>query len=403
MKNKTSTQIIELHLIRYCHLLPLLALWLMSGCVKLPDQQTSAWPWEYGRGQGDPNLPDFIAFRGGVANFDEPPRAVKPITPEAIGLPIPESPPVITTSPAVKAEVAAAKVREADTVAAIPNKDYDFRVGEKISSSALLQAFNTDNSSKEFFAYNNGGAPVSVVIDIDRGASQNASANKPLPHYAVVPAHTDDSLVELSPQKSGAHLSFRYSYQWTIGDYTARHNCPEQYRFPFDKKVRAYAQVGDAKNSSPYSRYAVVFSLPKGTSVLAARKGTVVRIHPDGKFDILHEDSTIGTYSHLETVAQNMKVGKIVTTEDIIGIAGSAENNKDAYMQITVWRPEPLTSSTLSVSTQQIGFDAVSFPLPFSANVADKGKVLVESQWLSSGQPPAVNKLQKRKPKTVSH
>jgi len=371
----------------------------MSGCVKLPDQQTSAWPWEYGRGQGEPNLPDFIAFRGGVANFDEPPRAVKPITPEAIGLPIPESPPVTTSSPAVKAEVIAAKVREAETVAAIPNKDYDFRVGEKISSSALLQAFNTGNSDKEFIAYNNGGAPVSVVIDIDKSASKNASANKPLPHYAVVPAHTDDSLIQLSPQKSGAHISFRYSYQWTIGDYTARHNCPEQYRFPFGKKVRAYAQVSDAKNSSPYSRYAVVFSLPKGTPVLAARKGTVVRIHPEGKIDILHEDATIGTYSHLETIAKNMTVGKAVSTEDIIGIAGTAENNNDAYMQLTVWRPEPPRSTALLISTQEIGFDTVSFPLSFSATASDKGKVLVESQWLSSGQSPAIKKQPKRKSK----
>lgn len=373
----------------------------MAGCVKLPEQQTSAWPWEYGRGQGEPNIPDFIAIRGGVANFGEKPRTVKPVTPEAIGLPVPEAPPASTTVPAVKAEPAVKKSTETDKVVAIPNKDYDFKVGEKISTSALLQAFNTDNSNKEFIAYNNGGAPVSVVIDIDRNSTQNAVANKPLPHYAVVPAHTDDSLIQLSPQKSGAQISFRYSYQWTLGDYTARHNCPEQYRFPFTKKVRAYAQVIDAKNVSPQSRYAIVFTLPKGTPVLAARKGKVVRIHPEGKIDILHEDATIGTYSHLETVVQNMTVGKTVSTEEIIGIAGTAENNKDAYIQLTVWRPEPLSGTKLLIRTQETGFDTVSFPLPFSATASDKGKVLVESQLISSGQLPAVAKQSKRKQKNI--
>jgi len=374
----------------------------MSGCVKLPEQQNSAWPWEYGRGQGEPNIPDHFSFRAGVANFDEPPRAVKPIIPEAIGSPAPEVRPVTTTSAVVKTETSAERGVEADKVVATPNKDYDFRVGEKHSSSALLQPLNTYNASKDITAFNNGCAPVSVVIDIDRSTSQNTSANKSLPYYAVVPANTDNSVVRLSPQQSGAPFSFRYSYQWIIGDYTARHNCPEHYRLPFDEKVRAYAQVNDAKNSSPYTRYAVIFSLPKGTPVLAARKGTVVRSHPDGKIDILHEDATIGTYSHLETIARNMTVGKTVTTGDIIGIAGAAENNKDAYMQLAVWRPEQRTSTTLLVSAQQIGFDAVSFPLPFSDMDSDKGKVLAESQPVSRGKLPALNKQSKRKPKAAN-
>jgi murein DD-endopeptidase MepM/ murein hydrolase activator NlpD len=376
----------------------------MSGCVKLPEQQTSAWPWEYGRGQGEPNVPDYISFRAGVANFDEPPRTVKPVTPESIGLPAPEATSsTALPAPAVIAETAVKKSTETDKDVAIPNKDYDFKVGEKISSSALLQAFNTDNSDKEFIAYNNGGAPVSVAIDIDRSASQNASVNVTLPYYTVVPANTNKTLLQLSPQKSGTHLSFRYSYQWTIGDYTARHNCPEQYRFPFNKKVRAYAHVSDTINAHPSSRYAVVFTLPKGTPVLAARKGTVVRIHPNGKIDILHDDATIATYSNLEAIARDIAVGKTITTEDAIGVAGTAENNKDAYIQLTVWRPEPQTSSALLVSVQEIGFNSVSFPLPFSVAASDKGKVLVENQLISSGQLPAINKQPKRKPKSVNH
>lgn len=389
-------------LIRYGRLLLLLTLWFMSGCVKLPEQQKTAWPWEYGRGQGEPNIPDHFAFRAGIANFGDQPRAVKPVTPEAIGSPTPEVRPASTTPPAIKTETPAERSEQADKVAGTPKKNYDFRVGEKISSSALLQALNNYNASKDITAFNNGNAPVSVVIDIDRSTSQNTSANKTLPYYAVVPANSDNSLVQLSPQQSGAPFSFRYRYQWIIGDYTARHNCPEQYRFPFAEKVRAFAHVNDAKNSPPDTRYAVTFTLPKGTPVLAARKGTVVRCHPDGKIDILHEDATIGTYSHLESIARNMTVGRTVTTVDIIGIAGTAEDNKDAYLQLAVWRPEPRTTTTLLTSTQQMGFDTVSFPLPFRSMASDKGKVLTESQPVTSGKLPALNKQAKKKPKAVN-
>src|SRR6266568_8994836 len=115
----------------YGRLLLLLTLWFMSGCVKLPEQQNNAWPWEYGRGQGEPNIPDYVSFRAAVANFGEPPRAVKPVTPEAIGSPVPEARPATTTSPTVKPEPFAERGLEAGKIVAIPNKDYDFRVGEK--------------------------------------------------------------------------------------------------------------------------------------------------------------------------------------------------------------------------------------------------------------------------------
>ncbi len=374
----------------------------MSGCVQLPDQQKNAWPWEYGRGQGEPNIPDYVSFRAGIANFGEPPRAVKPVTPEAIGSSTPEARSAITISPATRTGASSGMGVEVDKVVATPAKDYDFRVGEKNSLSALFHPVNTYNAGKVITAFNNGCAPVSVVINIDSSMSHNTSANKTLPYYAVVPANTDNSLVQLSPLQSGTPISFRYSFQWTIGDYTARHNCMEHYRFPFDKKIRAYAQVNDGKDSSPYARYAVIFSVPKGTAVLAARKGTIVRSDPDGKIDILHEDATIGTYSHLETIAGNMTVGKTVTTEDVIGIAGTAENNRDAYMQLTVWRPEPRAGTSLLISTQQIGFDAVSFPLPFSAMASEKGKVLVESQTVSRGKLPTLNKQSKKKPKAAN-
>ncbi|MCM2358268.1 MAG: M23 family metallopeptidase [Geobacteraceae bacterium] len=154
--------------------------------------------------------------------------------------------------------------------------------------------------------------------------------------------------------------------------------------------------VSKATNATAFTRYAVVFSMPKGTPVLAARKGTVIRISPD-KIDILHEDSTIGTYSHLERIVDDIVVGKTVSSEDIIGIAGTTEDNKDAYMQLTVWRPEPAQGNSLQVNSQRTGLAAVSFPLAFSRTASDKGTVLIQDQPVSRDKLPASRKQSKRK------
>ena len=375
-------------------LLLLLATCIMSGCMNLPEQK-GIWPWEYTKGKGEPDTGDYFAVRMGVGKFDEPPTPVKPATPETDQQLAPD----VHSAPAISSIIADPLADSSEGPSRHPGqaiKDYDFTVSENASTSTSRQLLDMVRSAKDITAFNSGNAPVTVAIDIDPSSFQNSSADKTLPHYAVVPANTTRTLVQVSAKVKDAAFNFRYNYLWNIGDYTARHNCPEHYRFPFGEKVRAYARVRD-KTETPHNRYAVTFSMPKGTPVLAARKGTVVNISSDSKIDILHEDSTIGTYRHLEKVAKNIVVGKTVTTEDVIGIVGTAKNRKDAYLQLIVWRPEPEPPDASRANTQRIGLGAVSFPLAFSSTASDKGTVLTVSQPVSRGKLPAVNKQPKRK------
>jgi hypothetical protein len=185
-----------------------------------------------------------------------------------------------------------------------------------------------------------------------------------------------------------------------MGDYTARHHCPEQYRFPFGDNVRAFASVGGNADPTPYTRHAVVFSLPAGTPVLAARKGTVVQIKSDDRIDILHDDATIASYSHLGTIAQGITVGKTVSTDDIIGSVTATGNQKEAYMQLAVWRPEPLPPITLQkTDSTGSGFDLVSFPLEFCSADTNECGVLTKSQTVSRSKIAETKKQAKRKVK----
>lgn len=368
---------------------------ILCGCVSLPEKEHGIWPWEYDRGQGEPNTGDYVSFRAGVAKFGEPPKAVKPIKPESVEAHPPGALPT-TEAFVTKAEPPGASQQRPDKANSTKKRGYDFTVREIKSTSANL-LLDAGTPAYDIVAFNHGNSPVSVAIAIDKGSTQNASADKALPYFSVVPAHSEKTLVRFSAQSKGQALEVHYNSSWSIGDYAASHNCPEQYRFPFGEKIRAYASVKNTAGDTPYTRHAVVFSVPKGTPVLAARKGTVIQVSSDGTVDILHEDSTIGSYFHLEKIGEYIVVGQTVTTNDAIGIAGTSENNKDAYMQLTVWSPKSRNDDHQALNTQAIGFKALSHPIAFMSANSSTGIVLTKNQPVSRGKLPTSDKQTKRK------
>ena len=357
--------------------LPLLFLCL-SGCVSLQDTHDRVWPWEYARGKGEPETSDYFSLRSGVAKFGEAPQPLKPVSPADVA-PTPAG--EQSTPPPPPSAATPATNRETESQPA--DADNVFRVTEtpSVSRSSLL---GTTRPAYDITASNRGDAPVSVAIMLDQGSTQNMAADRTLPSYGVVPAHSERILLHLAPKNEAVPFRFRYSYRWTIGDYTARHDCPEAYRFPFGEKVRAFASVNAATNASAYTRYAVVFSVPAGTPVLAARKGIVVRISGNEAIDVLHEDATIGTYSHLERIGDRIAVGTAVAAGDQLGVAGEAEDQKGAYLQLAVWRPEPASGEAWRAPPQRMELVPVSFPLAFRSTATGKSRILMQNQAVGS-------------------
>lgn len=136
--------------------------------------------------------------------------------------------------------------------------------------------------------------------------------------------------------------------------------------------------------------------MPVDTPVFAARKGTVVR-KAKNKLDILHEDSTIATYNHLGKIADDIVVGKVISTEDVIGTAGAVDS-KEAYIQLTVWRPEAPPAGSATSAPPNMGFDLVSFPLEFCSRSSNECSILTQSQWLSQNKVTEAKKQRKPKP-----
>lgn len=379
----------------------LLAGCLMFGCVSGPLPEKAAWPWESSKDYDKFQTGNFIGIRGNVAKFDEPPKAVKPVSPEAIKPPIPDSIPAIEAS-AAKSRLPLLPV-ESETVRVKPDpmqkKEYDFTLRDIKTAPPSYLPIDSIRAEYDITAFNHGNAPVSVTIGIDPATSQNISADKTLPFNFVVKPNSEQALVHIGQKAKTESYNFRSVFSWNIGDYTASHNCPEHYQFPFANNVQAFAHASDNANTSAYTRYSVIFSVPVGTRALVARKGAVVQIRTD-KIDILHDDSTIATYGHLGKISEDMSVGKVVSTEDVIGVVGSTADNKEGYLQLTVWRPEPLPTASLRAFSQSGGFDAVSFPLEFCTADSSQCRVITQDQMVSRNKITEARKQGTRKSKS---
>lgn len=375
---------------------------LSFGCVRGPLPEKSAWPWESTNDFEKTQTGNFFSIRGNVATFDEPPKAVKPVRPEDLE---PHSPaaksPETSGAKTEPPLLSTASEAGTDKVKYNARSEYDFTVHDiKIAPPSYLP-MESVRSAYDITAFNHGNSPVSVTIGIDPESAHNMAADRNLPFNSVVMPNSAQVLVHIGPKMKSESYNFRTTYSWSIGDYTASHNCPEHYQFPFGNNVRAFASVSDNANTAASTRYAVIFSMPAGTPVLVARKGAVVQIRAD-RIDILHDDATIATYGHLGKISENIVAGMALSAEDVIGVVGPTADNKEGYLQLTVWRPEPLPIASLRTVSQSGGFDYVSFPLEFCSTDSGQCRVISQSQMVARKKMTGARKQDIRKLKTKS-
>lgn len=177
------------------------------------------------------------------------------------------------------------------------NSEYDFSVDlSRIAQPAYVPVARV--SSYDLVAKNKGYYPVTVVIDVNQDILHT---NTTLPFAGVIPPKSDKVLFQVRMKAKNASEIIPYKLFWQLGSYNAQHNTDYNYQLPSKYNVKAFASVdeGDTKTTT-FTKYAVVFTLPPKTDVLAARNGFVARINKNS-VDIVHDDLTIATYSHVDT------------------------------------------------------------------------------------------------------
>ena len=262
--------------------------------------------------------------------------------------------------------------------------DYDFSV-DLVRANQPSYMPVARIAEHDLIAKNRGYAPVSVIVDADQ---EFLHANLPLPLVAVVPPNSEKSLVLLKRKAKNRNENIGYKLSWDLGNCNAQHSDNQNYQLPFGDNIRAFASVNEGdRKTTLYTKYAVVFSMPPKTAVLAARNGIVIRMKAKSRIDVLHDDSTIGTYSHLDEIDKGLFVGRKIGCGDVIGVAGISEDQKESYVQLTVWRlgvtPE---TSTSPAKAEGPTFNHVSLPLKFCGSDFKVCSVLAKSKpvWRSN-------------------
>lgn len=220
----------------------------------------------------------------------------------------------------------------------------------------------------DFFAINRTEAlPVTVSIDL---TIDNMNFVDGLDAPIVLSGGERRPYFSLRAASDGP-WRWHYVFGWSRGDYTAQHDDDHQYRLPFvdGEAFRINQGCNGSFSHMGNDRYAVDFGTPVGTTITAARAGTVVdaiesnrRGGPserfrefDNRIVILHDDRTHAVYSHLQFDGALVEIGDVVVAGQPIGFSGNtgfssgphlhfavAKGQGDEYAEVTL----PITFAT---------------------------------------------------------
>ena len=124
------------------------------------------------------------------------------------------------------------------------------------------------------------------------------------------------------------------------------------YALPFEKDKTRLLVQGYFGKFSHKERAALDFKMKKGTNVLAARGGIVVRVKEDGEkgglkskyrkegnnIVIQHPDNSRSGYWHLQKNGALVNVGDTVKMGQVIGLSGNTGYTSGPHLHFIVWR-----------------------------------------------------------------
>jgi murein DD-endopeptidase MepM/ murein hydrolase activator NlpD len=215
-----------------------------------------------------------------------------------------------------------------------------------------------------FLAENQLDAP--ATLEIDFPTLENLSSPVRLPLRAVVDPHSRTSLLTIRSVDSSRATRWRWRWSWTTGVLHADHDDAVRYLTPWSssQRFRVGKAVGGGGSHTGKARFAFDFRMPVGTTIQAARDGTVVRVveHFDAggleeRFKkranavfILHSDGTIARYLHLKQRGALVAVGDRVHAGDPIGLSGNTGYSSRPHLHFDVFNvDDELGRQTLEV------------------------------------------------------
>ena len=149
---------------------------------------------------------------------------------------------------------------------------------------------------------------------------------------------------------------YKYGYrvEWKPGGRQKSPPKPYLYALPYadgPHRVRQAFLGRFSHYSGSQDEYAVDFSMPVGTRVMAARSGIVVALRSDAKLGgksqeykkdynyivIRHDDGTYAEYLHLDQDGVQVHAGDSVSTGQAIGLSGETGYTSEPHLHFAVF------------------------------------------------------------------
>ena len=260
-------------------------------------------------------------------------------------------------------------------------------------------AIRSEHGKQILSAQNDGSAPILATVNLIN--PDGAIIDHTSPIMLVVKPQERIQIASIHGAVAGQRYRITTPYKFSIGDPDAIHDPAATYQLPFqDGQAVKVGQVFGGRittHNDLDSRYAVDFDVPIGTPVLAARSGRVVDIDqnftqggndPSLKANhvlILHEDGTLGIYSHFSANRISVSIGQWVNAGTLIGYSGNTGYSSGPHVHFAVL----INSRTPDGSAKY-----VSVPVNFVNGAPDQQVQLLQDEILvvnHGGQLPPQN------------
>ena len=222
--------------------------------------------------------------------------------------------------------------------------------------------------------------------------AENVSVQRALPVYAVVQPYSELLLLQISPMTLGRNHRFATQSTYKLGSIVAVPDPRAVYRLPYENGrsffISQTAGGPITTHDGEDSRFAVDFTMPENTPIVAAREGLVIASESSHRLggrnpalmsmanfvSILHADQTVATYAHLAPGGVLVRPGERVLAGTTIGFSGATGYTSGPHLHFVVQK----------LVRQIQGFAAVSLPLRFY--VGDPQYVFEPGyqQWLTA-------------------